>query len=125
MTVEVNKNLSLGEKIFKNLVFDPAVKAGLTALYTNPSTSWMNIWPIKNIVDHAVYSFEDLLFTGFTLAVDVTAIKFLNGEAHDQYVKSSIDLANIANMKGENSDEYKIAMAKACADQSRFTQFHR
>lgn len=122
MTTTVNKTVSLGESIFKSLVFDPAIKAGMAALIAD--FPWMAVWPISAILNAMVNGFEGYMFNVFTTAVDVSAIKLLNQQAHDQYVKSSINLMNTANQYGVNSSEYKTALAQEVAAQITFTRYN-
>lgn len=115
--------LTLAEKIFKDLVWDPAVEAALTALYANPATSWMATWPVKPFVEYIVKHFSGWLFAGVTLFVDVTAIRMVNREAQQSYDISSISLQKIATQTGEDSPEFKEARERAKKDLSRFGRF--
>lgn len=121
MSTEANKTLSLGESIFKKLVWDKAVDAGLASMFA--SNPWLAAWPFGPLVKALTDKFSEYVFNSTTLFVDVTDIKLSNKEHQDTFIKSSITLSIIAHDKGVQSDEYKTALKNAMDAMSKFTRF--
>jgi hypothetical protein len=115
MTNEVNKQLTITEQIFKDIVWDTALKA---ATVNYPVLA---VWPISAFVN----TISNYIFSGVKQVVDVGAIELLNSAHQSAYQKSSITLAVIAHDKGINSLEFINARKAALDAMAVFTQVNQ
>lgn len=123
MTTGVNPTLSLAEDLFRNLVWDPLVTAGLLALDTQVPV--LAIWPLKNIIDGTVNAFSGYIFGQVRLIIDVTAIQLLNESHKEAYAAASEKLHIIAHDQGVDSDAFRQARASAKVTLSQFVNFNK
>jgi hypothetical protein len=122
MTLEVNKPITEAEQLFYNLIWEPALLAGETALFAAVPILGA---PVLGTIDREVISLlSGWLWNQFRLTVDVTAIKLLNSEHQAAYDKASINLKVISIDSGENSSEYKQALVLAQLSLAKFTRFN-
>jgi hypothetical protein len=119
MSLTVNPSLEIGEKLFKDLLWDNAVDACLVLLFADQP--WMNLPPVKWIVTTITHKATDALFSSFKLFVDLKAISIINDRARDEFTKEALRLKSIAKTKGIDSPEFrkaredaKAALAKHC-----------
>ncbi len=120
------KPLTQVEQIFKAMVWDPMIKAGEIWLETAvPVIDPIIDFPvIKELDEFAIQKITDSLFNFFVLLVDMTAIKLIDPIMQSAYESSSEALVVISIEKGNTSDEYKKAEAKAIVDFSSFVRMH-
>ncbi len=120
MTTQVTRALSETEIIFKNIVWDPLIMMGETALFTNVP---ILAAPILGTIDREIISLvSDFLFGKLILFIDVTAIKFIDAAHQSQYDSASEALKIISLEKGMNSAEYLQAQSAAIAAMQKFTR---
>ncbi len=121
MTTSVSAPLTAAQQIFKDLIWDPAIKMGevalegLAPLLANPI--------MAEIDDEIIGAVMDYAFTQLILVVDLTSLQFTEIVNKAAYVKASESLAVIAHDSGINSPAYQAARDAELASQSIFTQF--
>ena len=115
------KPLTQIEKIFKDLIWDPAVAAWNASLkIAFPFLRLPVLGQIQNLILKTV---ADWVFSSFVLLVDVVAIRLVNSEHQREYDNASIKLMGAADKFGENSPEFKKAREDAKAALSKFARF--
>lgn len=121
MSNQANPQLELVEKIFKSLVWDTLIEAGLAALFT--AMPGLNIWPIRTILSGFIHLFSDRLFGVLKLTVDLQAIAFVN-EAHKKaFDNEAVKLKILAKDRGIDSPEFKEARDDAKVVLSQYVHF--
>jgi hypothetical protein len=121
MTTQINKPIATAEDLFKNLIWDSAVKAGENALFA--AAPWLAIWPIGPVLTFALGYFSGQLFDGIRTAVDMEAIVLLNDAHKTQFADASLKLKVIAEESGVDSPEFKEARNAAAQSLSQFVRF--
>lgn len=121
MTENANPGLGIGEGLFKDLFWDLSVQAALTALFAYVPV--LNVWPLRGIVTGIITLFTDKMYSLMKLLIDVTAIKFTNGEHQRAFDSAAVKLKIIAHDRGIDSDEFRKAREDAKASLSRFVRF--
>lgn len=107
MTETINPTLTKIEDLFKTLVWDNAINAFLTWLFT--AAPWLNIWPLKPIVAGVTNLILNKFYGFMVLFADLKAAKIINENHRRSFEKASVVLALIARDKGIESEEYKNA----------------
>lgn len=123
MTTGVNSSLTLAEDLFRDMVWEPLVAAGLLALDTQVPV--LAVWPLKNIIDGTVNAFSHYIFGQVRLIIDVTAIQLLNEAHKSAYAAASEKLKIIAHDQGVDSDAFRKARATAKITLSQFVNFNK
>lgn len=121
MTDSAYPGLTTAEKIFKELIWDPAIKGGELALETY--VPFFALPVIKQIDEITIGTITDWIYSQIVLAVDIVAIKLVNAEHQAAYESASLKLKIIALEKGNTSNEYLQARTDALAALSKFTHF--
>ncbi len=120
MSTQVNAGLATAEEIFKVLVWDTIVKAGLAALYAgSPLIAFFK--PAINFIANWI---GDWVYSQIRLVVDLTVIQLIDNQANEAFKKASVALAVIAHDKGTESDDYKTAREDAKEALSKFVRFN-
>ncbi len=115
------KNLSTGEKIFKDLIWNPIIKAGEVALAVH--VPFLALPVIKQLDEYLIENLTDWVFKQVVLFIDISAIQLVNEVHQHEYEKLSIGLKIIAHDKGVDSNEFKDARERAKLALSKFTRF--
>lgn len=123
MTTGVNAPITFTENLFKSLIWDPLVKAAMTAL--DVEVPVLAVWPLSSIINGVVNLASNAIFTQVRLLVDVTAIKLLNAEHEAEYNSAAEKLAVIAHDQGVDSDAFIQQREIAKAALSKFVQFNQ
>lgn len=125
MSEQVDSKISDSQSIFKVLVWDTEMNVVLSALFANPNTAWMGIWPFRPLITALVSLIGNAIYEKTTLYVDIGAIKFLNDKQQKAFDEATTKLAVIAHDKGTDSDEFKQAREQAKIDMSNFTRINK
>ncbi len=109
-------SLTVAENIFKDLVWDPLLMMGETALFVAvPALDW----PILGTIDRAILGeVSDWIFHQIVLIIDVTVIKFVNAEHQAAFDTAQEKLFVVATDYGPTSTQFleaRDAAAKALA----------
>lgn len=109
--------LDQAQSIFKDLVWDNVVQAGITALFAQ--VPWLNAWPIGGAVRYLLTLFADHVYGSVKLTVDLQAIVLINEQHKKEYNRELSRLKILAREKGIDSPEFakerqnaKMALAK-------------
>lgn len=121
MSTGVNPTMDLATSIFKSLVWDNLVKAGIAALFVY--MPWLNNWFTGPIVKFIINKFAESMFTASSLFVDMTTIKILNVEHQKAVDQASEQLLILAKDKGITSDAFKAEQVKQATALSNLTVF--
>lgn len=121
MTVVANPGLGRAEDLFRGLIWDNAVQAGLVALFLE--APWLNVWPLRPIVQTLVGLLSSKVYDSLRLAVDTEAIALVNADAQKAFDRASVSLSLYEQNFGPNSPEYKKAREDAKAALSRFVSY--
>jgi len=121
MTTSAYKNLTTGEAIFKDLVWNPLLAVGEKALQLE--VPFLALPVVSSIFTGLTGLFSDWIFEQLSLGVDLTAIKLVNDAHQSAYDNASLQLKVIATEKGVNSPSYVAAKQKAMDALSKFTEF--
>lgn len=119
MTTTAYKTLTTVEQVFKDLVWNPAIKAGEIAL--EGEVPFFALPVISSIEEGAINIITDWLYNQLVLLVDVAAIRLVNAAHQEAYDEASERLKIIAIDKGIDSDEFKKAREQAKIEMSKFT----
>lgn len=114
--------LTVAENEFKQIVWDPLVKAGETALEGAVPVLAAPI--LKQLDEAALNALSDYFFEQLRLLLDLSAAQIVGAARAQVFTDASIQLKIIAHDKGVDSDEYKAALAKARANFSAFIRFN-
>lgn len=120
MTDVAFPKLTVGENVFKGLVYDNAVEAGLAALFAY--APFLAVPPLKQGLSYIVKLFADRLFEVIRIGVDIGAIQLRNAEAQRAYLHASVKLKLVARAKGIDSPEFRAAREE---DKRAFAKFVR
>lgn len=110
------------ENIFRQLVWDPVVAAGLAAFFID--FPFLNLPVIRPLISWAAQGFAGWLFDQLRLLTDVTAIQIANSLHQDAFEAASLRLKIVALDEGVESPAYAQALSIAKQTLSQFTQFH-
>lgn len=102
--------------VWKELVWDVAVKAALSLLFA--AVPWLG-----DILNPIVILFTDKLFEVISQFIEVSAIQMRNSEHQREFEAKSIELRQAAKNLGLDSDEYKKVRMDAQAALSVFVHF--
>lgn len=116
------RKLTLIEQMFKDLIWDPGIRAGQISL--EGELPFFALPGIKQIEEGVIRELSDWVFYQFVLSVDLAAIKLVNHEHQSAYDSASEHLSIVAIEKGIDSDEFKKAREDAKIALSRFTHFN-
>lgn len=115
----VNPILGYSQKIFKALVWEPLVEAGL--VYCETQAPFLAVPIVKQVFEMSVRAFSEKAFKAVVLVVDIKAIQLLS-EAHQRaYDEASLKLMVLAVDYGIDSDQFKKERENAKAALSKFT----
>ncbi len=96
--------------IFKSLIWDALIKLALTQLFKAiPFLGW---GPIGWIVSMIAVYFGNKLYDVVEMFINFKMIIFNNEKLHREYVDASINLKNLAEINGIDSEEFKDAREK-------------
>ena len=124
MTTSATPALSIAETIFKEVVWNPMIKAGEVWLAGAEAAIPILDLPIfQSLEDAEIEKLTDALFNLICLSVDVETIELLNPARQSAYESSSEALKLIADEKGTESDAYKQALSDAITAQVKLTSF--
>lgn len=98
-------------EIFKDLVWDNLIEAGLAKLYL--ALPFLNIWPINSFINYIVKTYSDALYELMDETVDVGEIILRNENVKEVYGTEAVKLKIIAKNKGIDSKEFKDARIKS------------
>ena len=111
MTAVAYGPLTAAEQVFKDLIWDPLVKAGEVYIDGLQASIPVLDWPIvQGIEKDAIGVITDAIFRQLALTVDLGAIQLVNAEAQSVYDASSEQLVVVATEQGVNSDAYRKAL---------------
>lgn len=119
----VNPELTAIQEAFKATVWNNAITALKTAIYT--AVPALNIPVLSSIVSGVINLFAGKLYKYLVLQVDIGAIRLTNTRYHYEYVQASKKLLAIANNQGIESDEFKKARDEAAIALSHFTRINQ
>lgn len=105
MTTVVTPGLGKIEDLFRDLIWDNLVEAGIAALFIE--VPWLNAWPIGGAVKYLLRLFSDKVFDGVRMSVDLSLIAFMNQEHKKAYDTEVVKLKIIAHSYGVDSPEFK------------------
>lgn len=120
MTTSAYAPLTQAQQIFKDLIWNPLIRAGET--YIEGAVPALALPVLKQLDEGAINAISDWLFNQIVLVMDVTAIKLVNQAHQTAYDRASLELAIVAQEKGVTSDEFKKARDLAAAALAKFTQ---
>lgn len=107
--------------IFKSLLWDSLVRAGLQRLFTAvPLLGW---GPLGTVITWAVFHFSDQLYETWDTAVDLKAIALKKEEHRKAFDRASIELWMIAKTEGVDSPDYKRVREQHKIDLSRLVHY--
>lgn len=109
------------EQVFKDLVWNPGVKA--LEIQLDTAIPILNIPVVHQLEEGLIEMVGNLIFSTLVMVVDVEAIRLVNDEHQAAYTDAALKLRVIGHDKGIDSDEFKKARDDAKADLSRFTEF--
>jgi len=121
MTTSAFKNLTIAEKIFKDLIWDTGILAGELAI--EGAVPFLALPVISTLERTIIHELSDWLFNQFVLLVDVAAIHLVNAEHQRAFDSASVKMKVIALDQGLNSPEYRKARTDATATLSKFVHF--
>ncbi len=123
MTQSALPTLTHAEQIFKDLIWEPLLLAGETALFTweSPVLAVPIVGGVLTAVEKEAISLaSEWMFRQFVLLIDITAIKWVNQEHQAAYDRASEKLLVIATDSGIDSVEFKKARDDAKAALAQF-----
>lgn len=123
MTTSVDQTLTQIEQVFKDLVWDPMIKAGESWLEVN--VPFFALPVIKQVEEETVKLATDALYKQIVLIVDVTAIRLKNSAHQSAYESASIAVVIAAQTNGVESPEYAKAKEDALAALSKFAAINK
>ena len=104
MTTGVNAPLTEAQTLFYNLVWQPFLMMGETALFA--AVPVLDA-PVLGAIDKEIISqVSDFLFAQLVQWMDVTTIKFLNSIHQNAYESAQLKLNIIIQSQGINSDAF-------------------
>ncbi len=112
--------LSTAEQIFKDLIWDPGIKAGELAL--EGAVPFLALPVVSGLEEFVIKELSDWMFNNFILLIDLTAIKLVNAEHQAAFDKAAVDLKIIAYDKGIDSPEFKAAREDAKATLNKYVR---
>lgn len=118
MTTSAYPALTTAQKIFKQLVWDPGIKAG--ELYFETQVPIFAAPVLKALEEGVVDELSDYFYSQFVALIDVTAIRLVNAAHQVAYDQASIKLAIIAHEVGIDSPTFQEARDAAKLDLSKF-----
>jgi hypothetical protein len=122
MTETVSPALSVGEDIFKAVIWDIALDAELAVLfYYCPFLAVPIVQPIITNVAHMI---SDGLFKRVRKYCDMAAVPFINAERKAAFTSATVSAKIIGMDKGIESPEYKKAKEEARAAWIAHNQFN-
>ena len=121
MTTSTFQGLTEAEQIFKDIVWDPLISAGETALIGLEGPAGPFLGPIEKPLLTAL---ANVLFGQIVLLVDIEALQFVDAKAAAAYADSSLRLKVVIQESGAQSVAYQSAMAAERQALSSFTRFH-
>ena len=98
--------LTKAELIFKDLVWDRAVEAAVSALF-----SWVPF--LVPFMTALIKKFTDKLFEFLRLWLDLSIIGPREEKKRAEYARSQLELQLIIDQKGQDSDAYRLARDRA------------
>ena len=124
MTTSINPELTLAQSIFKEVIWQPMIKAGEVWLDGVEATVPILDLPLfQDLEDGLINSLMDTLFNMLILTVDITAIQLINPARQSAYASANEALKLIALEKGVDSSEFIQAQNAAIATQIQLTNF--
>lgn len=114
--------LTTAEHVFKDLVWDPMIKAGETWIETEAPVFSAPI--LKQIEEGTLNEITDYMYSMIVEFIDVTAIRLVNAAHQSAFDHQSLQLKIVAQESGVGSDAYKAQRTKALAALSAFTHFN-
>lgn len=115
----VNPLLGYSQKIFKALVWEPLVQAGM--IYAETQAPFLAAPVIKQVFELSVRTFADKAFAAIVMIVDVQAIRLLSDAHQRAYDEASLRLMVLAVDYGIESPEFKKERENAKVALSQFT----
>lgn len=108
-------------KIFKDLIWDNAVKYALTKLFAAvPFLGW---GPIGSIITHYVFKFTDILYDLIKELINHNAIASKNVALQRRFDDAAVKLMLIADAFGEQSEEFRSADEEHMDKFSRYISY--
>ncbi len=111
MTTEVNPVLGDIEDAIQRFSLFALSKVGMNALFT--AVPWLNVWPLRSIIEGLSEMLVNKLFAGIRLMVDLSTISFLNSSHQKVFEKNILSLRALARGYGIESDAFKRARENA------------
>lgn len=108
------------QNIFKSLVWDNLIEAGLNLFFIQ--YPFLKTWPFGPLISYVTKMFGDQLFTALKLAIDIEAILLINAAHREAYERASLELKIIAYDEGIESQKFLEARDGAKKALSHFTR---
>lgn len=118
MTDSAFPGLTQAEKIFKNLVWDPMIKAG--EVWIEGQVPFLAFPVIKQVDEFVLEEITNAIFNNFVKLIDITAIQLVGAARNASFQKNFESLAILADEKGADSDEFKKAQDAAILELRSF-----
>jgi hypothetical protein len=121
VTTTANPGLAHAEDLFRDLVWENAIQAGLAALFVEEPA--LAIWPLKQLIQQVVGMLQTRVYSSLRLAVDLQAIAFVNAKGQREFDAAAVTLKILERDFGPDSQQYKEARENAKAALSRFLRY--
>jgi hypothetical protein len=104
------------EQAFKDLIWDPMIKAGEVWIAgAQAAIPFLDFAVVQGVEDAAIQAVTDYAFSQLMLLVDVASIELVSAERQSAYEAASEELVIIGETKGVTSSEYQQALQNALA----------
>jgi hypothetical protein len=105
MTTSAFKPLTTAEKIFKDLVWDPMLKAG--EKWLEGAVPFFSLPVVSSLEESVAQELSDAFYTQMCLLIDISVIKLVD-EQHDKAFRdAATKLHLVADQYGPNSEEFQ------------------
>jgi len=115
------RELTHAEILYKELVWDTTITAGLAVAETYVAVLRAPV--IKGLFEFTVRTVGNWIYKNLVLVTDIAAIHLVNADHQAAYDKASLVLEVIAHDKGIDSPEFARARDEAKIALSRFASF--
>lgn len=119
MTDSAYRKLSEAEQIFKDLVWDPMIRAG--EWWIEGEVPLLDAPVIKQADEALINTIFDAIYQGIIKIIDIESIKMTSAARQTAYDASSIRLMVVASDSGIDSEEYRKARDEELVELAKFT----
>jgi hypothetical protein len=121
LTEVANPELGRAQDVFRDVIWENLVQAGLAAWFT--AVPAFGVWPLRPIVTAIVGMAQGWIYKAMREQMDLRVIALVNERAQREFDSAAVTLKLIERDYGPESDQYRKARDNAQVSLSRFLRY--